>query len=239
MPSTVTPFTSPPPTNQGAEQVCLAATFTNPEQVGIKPDHCVDPVHTAILRTAQAQIARGTPITPASLAADLGSVLDEIGGPAYLTQLEALAPTPDAVAEASGQVRDAWQRREMISLGERLQQIGTEAVQDAFGFTSRASANDQAHRLILQVAQAMRTCFNIVASAPATAAQDVGISGFPGCLPMQVTPLEMEHIAALNAHFSVNALATGTDRIAARRWADLYLARSDVFRKTAEGAAPP
>ena len=183
MPSTDTPFTSPPPTNQRAEQVCLAAIFINPEQVGIEPDHCVDPVHAAILRTAQAQIARGTQVTPASLAADLGSALDEVGGPAYLNQLEALAPTPDAVVEADGQVRDAWQRRELISLGERLQELGTETVQNAFGGSSRASSDDQARQVHKRVMQILLDCAGIVASQPAAVAQAAEIADVAGSLP--------------------------------------------------------
>ena len=226
------PLTPPPPTVLLAEQACLAAAIAT-GQAAIKPDHCADPVHAAIIRAIRLRAAPGAPITLARLASDLGSALDEVGGPAYLNQLEALAPTPDAVSEAAGQVREAWQRRELISLGERLQELGTETVQNAFGGTSRASSGDQARQVHELVMQLMLDCAGIVASQPATVAQAAEIADAPGSLSMRVTPLEMENVASLNVQLSTEVLATGTDRATAERQAELHLARAGLFRRMA------
>ena len=239
MPSITTPST-PPPTNQRAEQVALAGIFSNSlDPILLEPDHFADPANATILRVVRFPGNGGASVTAVSLAAGLGSALNDVGGLAYLAHLEALAPTPEAVTEAAAQVRDAWLRRQLIDMGERLQQIGLEAVQDAFGVTSRASGADQAlqvHRLLLATAMDM---LSIVIAPPATVAQAAEIGAVPGSRFAQITPFEMERIADINVHLSAHMLATEPDRAAAHRLADLHLARAKLFRDLAKASSLP
>lgn len=153
-----------PPSNEKAEAILLAALFPplsmHPATIGVQPYHFADPVHGTILRTAIFQAEQGRPVTVLGLAANLQVELEEVGGPPYLHQLSMLEPQ-HLVAMAES-IRDAWTRRQVIDLGERLHRMGEELVQGAFGFTSRAPAQDHATAALKALQEAAAEAASIV-----------------------------------------------------------------------------
>ncbi len=155
---------TPPPSNEKAEATLLAALFppqsVNPAALGVQPHHFADPVNGMIFRVAMLHAEQGRPIAVLGLAADLQAELEEVGGTPYLHQLSMLEPR--FLPKMAESVRDAWTRRQLIDLGERLRRVGEELVQGAFGFTSRAPAPEQAAAAMKALEEAAAEAGSIV-----------------------------------------------------------------------------
>lgn len=229
-----------PPSNDKAEMVVIAAILPPvslpPDCVGIDPAHCSDPVYEAILRTACDLAARGMTITAASLATNLSDALNEVGGVAYLKRLASLAPTPEAVGEAAATVRDCWTRRHLIDLGESLQRLGEETVQNAFELTSSAPAHEQALAVKELLAKAASDAASITDATPDTVQQSAKFGAVEGSMLARITPHEMKALAYLNTHLAGLTLAPFTG---ATQQTDMHLARATLFSRMAGDEAAP
>jgi replicative DNA helicase len=144
------------PSNIAAEQdllgALIAGTAAPADLPGFSPAWFADPIHTAIYRTIEAQIASGSPIDIGSLGSILGPcsettdgiepgcVLEEVGGAGYLADLA--DRTPRDITLSARTIRNAWLCRQLIELGQSIAAMafagdGTEALQTA---TQRVAA---------------------------------------------------------------------------------------------------
>jgi replicative DNA helicase len=123
-----------------AEQALLAAMLAGDATPADLPDFSADwfhdPIHAAIFRTIEAQIASGSPTDIGSLGSILGPcsettggiepgcMLEEVGGAGYLAELAGRSPADAALSVR--EIRDTWLCRELIDLGESIVSVALE-----------------------------------------------------------------------------------------------------------------
>lgn len=122
-----------PPSNQQAEQALLGALLANNrayERVSefLSPEHFVDPIHGRIFQAIARRIEAGQLADAVTLKAEFehSSMLDEVGGTAYLAQLLSAMVGIINAGEYGRTIYDAWLRRQLIEIGETV-------VNNAFG----------------------------------------------------------------------------------------------------------
>jgi replicative DNA helicase len=137
----------PLPQNIQSEQSLLGAILANNEVYArvcgyLKPEHFADPIHQITYREIARRILAGERVDGVSLRSTLGAsgVLDEVGGQPYLARLlAAMVTVRDAEAYALA-VHDCSVRRRLID-------VGTEAVEGAFGSDYSHSGEEQVRAL--------------------------------------------------------------------------------------------
>ncbi|MBE9603961.1 replicative DNA helicase [Acetobacteraceae bacterium H6797] len=132
-----------PPANLQAEQALLGALLANNkayERVSefLAPAHFADPVHGRIYQAIQRRVEAGQLADVVTLRAEFehSGVLNEVGGPAYLAQLLGAMVGIINAGEYGKVIFDAWMRRQLIDLGERV-------VNRAFGTDEGLDAKEQ------------------------------------------------------------------------------------------------
>ena len=132
-----------PPQNAEAEQALLGALLANNkayERVSefLAPEHFADPVHGRIYRAIQRRIEAGQIADVVMLRSEFehSGLLDEVGGPAYLSQLLAAMVGIINAGEYGRLVYDCWLRRQLVDAGE-------EVVNRAFGAEPELDAKQQ------------------------------------------------------------------------------------------------
>ena len=122
-----------PPASMDAERAVLGALLLHPPafdtvlEAGLRPEHFYRPANATIFRAIGNLRARGEPIDTLTVVDDLQRVgrLDDVGGAASVSQLEALLPTSAHVASYARLVREKAMLRGVIDLS-------TKAVQSAY-----------------------------------------------------------------------------------------------------------
>jgi replicative DNA helicase len=132
-----------PPSNLQAEQALLGALLANNkayERVSefLVAEHFADPVHGRIFRAIQRRAEAGQLADVVTLRPEFEhtGVLDEVGGPAYLTQLLSAMVGIINAGEYGRLVYDCWLRRQLVDVGE-------EVVNRAFGAEAELDAKQQ------------------------------------------------------------------------------------------------
>lgn len=116
-----------PPANLQAEQALIGAILANNrayERVAafLKPEQFADPIHGRIYQAIVSGIQAGRLIDAITLKGDLDNagILDEVGGTAYLAQLLTAMVGIINAGEYGRTILDAWQRRQLIDIGEQV-----------------------------------------------------------------------------------------------------------------------
>jgi replicative DNA helicase len=132
-----------PPQNQEAEHALLGALLTNNrayERISdfLLPDHFVDPINGRIFGAIARRIELGQLADFITLKAEFehSGVLDEVGGTAYLAQLQAAMVGIINAGEYGRTIYDAWLRRQLIEIGEVV-------VNNAFGAQPELNGESQ------------------------------------------------------------------------------------------------
>ncbi len=132
-----------PPHNAEAEQALLGALLANNkayERVSdyLAPEHFADPVHGRIYRAIQRRLEAGQIADVVMLRSEFehSGLLDEVGGPAYLSQLLSAMVGIINAGEYGRLVYDCWLRRQLVDAGE-------EVVNRAFGAEPELDAKQQ------------------------------------------------------------------------------------------------
>ncbi|MBP0446608.1 replicative DNA helicase [Roseomonas sp. SSH11] len=114
-----------PPSNIEAEQALLGALLANNkayERVSefLAAEHFADPIHGRIFHSVQRRIEAGQLADVVTLRAEFehSGVLDEVGGPAYLTQLLTAMVGIINAGEYGRVIFDCFLRRQLVDLGE-------------------------------------------------------------------------------------------------------------------------
>ncbi len=116
-----------PPANLAAEQALLGALLANNrayERVSdfLMPDHFADAIHGRIFQAIARRIEAGQLADAVTLRAEFehDSLLDEVGGTAYLAQLLSAMVGIINAGEYGRAIYDAWVRRQLIEVGETV-----------------------------------------------------------------------------------------------------------------------
>ncbi len=115
-----------PPANERAEQALLGAIMANGKALHavvefLRPEHFADPLHGRIYREASRRILGGGIADPVSLQTwFIGDPEASSVGHAYLAQLLSAMVGTIGAKEYGLAIHDAWQRREIIGLGEEI-----------------------------------------------------------------------------------------------------------------------
>jgi replicative DNA helicase len=132
-----------PPSNMMAEQALLGALLANNrayERVSefLTPEHFVDPIHGRIYQSIARRIEAGQLADSVMLKAEFehSGMLEEVGGTAYLAQLNAAMVGIINAGEYGRAIHDAWLRRELIEIGETV-------VNNAFGAVAELDGAQQ------------------------------------------------------------------------------------------------
>jgi replicative DNA helicase len=132
-----------PPANLEAEQALLGALLANNkayERVSefLAPDHFADPIHGRIFGAIQRRIEGGQLADAVTLRSEFehNGALEEVGGPAYLSQLLSAMVGIINAGEYGRVIHDAWMRRQLIDVGETV-------VNRAFGADPELDAKQQ------------------------------------------------------------------------------------------------
>lgn len=143
-----------PPQNLEAEMSVLGAMLIDPEAVPrvierLRPEHFYSEAHLLIYRTFTELFEESTPLDILTVTEKLRkkSLLDKIGGAAYLAHLSSFVPTSAHVDHYSKMVKDCAVLRRLISTCSQI-------VQESY--QARAQVNeliDNAERLIFEVHQ--------------------------------------------------------------------------------------
>ncbi len=119
-----------PPQAIDCERSAIGAALLSDEAAGtlcdlLKPTHFYRPDHQAIVAAVTNLEAHGMPVDLVSVARELSGRLEEIGdqqnpGAAYLALLAEMAPLGAGPEYYCGEILTAWQRRELIRIGNEL-----------------------------------------------------------------------------------------------------------------------
>jgi len=114
-----------PPSNRQAEQALLGALLANNKAYDrvaefLLPEHFADPIHGKIFEAIARRCQEGRIADPITLRGEFErtSVLEEVGGIAYLAQLLAAMVGIINAGDYGRVIRDAWLRRQLIDIGE-------------------------------------------------------------------------------------------------------------------------
>jgi replicative DNA helicase len=114
-----------PPSNLEAEQALLGALLANNkayERVSefLADEHFADPIHGRIFKAIQRRVEAGQLADVVTLRAEFehSGFLDEVGGPAYLTQLLTAMVGIINAGEYGRVIFDCFLRRQLVDLGE-------------------------------------------------------------------------------------------------------------------------
>lgn len=114
------------PFNLEAEQGLLGALLVNNEVAGMAglpaPEQFNENIHARIYSTALDLIKRGEVASPVTLKTyfERDATLADIGGTPYLARLAGAATTVLNARSYADAIRDTWQRREIMRLGEAM-----------------------------------------------------------------------------------------------------------------------
>ncbi len=183
-----------PPQNLEAEQALLGALLANNkayERVAefLAPEHFADPVHGRIFATLARRIEQGQLANAVTLKTDLenSSLLDEVGGTAYLAQLVSATVGVVNAGEYGRVIYHCYLRRQLVDIGE-------EVVNRAFGDAEGLDAPQQ-------IEAAEQALFDLAAKGSA----DGGFVSFEKALKLAVEGAER----AFKRSGHVSGLATG------------------------------
>ncbi len=132
-----------PPANLEAEQALLGALLANNkayERVSefLEPEHFADAVHGRIFAAIRRRVENGQLADAVTLRHEFAhnGALEEVGGPAYLTQLLTAMVGIVNAGEYGKLIHDHWIRRQLIDLGETV-------VNRAFGAEDTLEGKEQ------------------------------------------------------------------------------------------------
>ncbi|MFL1463310.1 replicative DNA helicase [Roseococcus sp. DSY-14] len=132
-----------PPANLEAEQALLGALLANNkayERVSefLEPEHFADAVHGRVFAAIRRRVENGQLADAVTLRHEFAhnGALEEVGGPAYLTQLLTAMVGIVNAGEYGKLIHDHWIRRQLIDLGETV-------VNRAFGVEDTLEGKDQ------------------------------------------------------------------------------------------------
>ena len=93
------------------------------DEAGFEPRHLFEPRHETICGAVYALDARGEPVDLVTVAAELGSELQRVGGPTYLHDLQASTPSAANAGHYAKIVTEQYRRRQVLATATRLQQL--------------------------------------------------------------------------------------------------------------------
>jgi replicative DNA helicase len=121
------PNNEPPPTAIQSEMLLLSALIRHGSAARallprIAAQQFADPLHGRIFEALTMDRPVDQIADLATLTAEFGSsgVLNDIGGAAYLVQLDGLGGPFDVVPDRAGAITDSWLRRQLLDLGEAV-----------------------------------------------------------------------------------------------------------------------
>ncbi len=136
-----------PPVNMEAEQAFLSALLSNNRALDLcpdlLPDHFADGAHQRIFRACQGLIQRGASANAVTLKNyfDRDQGLIEVGGAAYLAQVQAASVGIVNVADYASLIRDLFIRRQLMEIAIDLQAKAQSPDLDTTGAALIAEAN--------------------------------------------------------------------------------------------------
>ena len=127
-------------TSDEAEHALLGALMANKSSFerisgSLLAEYFSDPIHGHIFEAISRRIAAGQPANAAALRRyfEQSNTLDEVGGVAYLGQLQAIAVGPSEITGHARIILASWALRRLASIGEETSSLGREKVSDALG----------------------------------------------------------------------------------------------------------
>src|SRR5438552_4212670 len=144
-----------PPHNLDAEESLLGAMLLNKDaivaatEVGLTAEEFYKPAHGHIFDAITTLYGAGEPADPVTVAEELrrAGLLDAIGGPALLVQLQAGTPATSNAARYARIVNEHALLRKLISVAGEIAEMGYSVPDDVVGAIDRAEA------LVFDVAQ--------------------------------------------------------------------------------------
>lgn len=122
-----------PPHDLQAEEVALGAAMLTADALAVILEQIGEqdfyrPAHRTIYRAVRDLAARGAPVDPVTVGAELGRVgtLADVGGAPFLHTLVAGVPTAAHAAAYAATVAELGSRRRLIDAGHRIVQTGLE-----------------------------------------------------------------------------------------------------------------
>lgn len=143
-----------PPHNLDAEASLLGAMLLSTDAIAsaletVSVDDFYKPAHAHVFDAIVTLHARGEPADPITVAEELkrAGLLDSVGGPGALAELEALTPATSNAAHYARIIEERALMRKLIGVGHEVSQLGYDVPDDV------TKAVDHAESLVFQVAQ--------------------------------------------------------------------------------------
>src|SRR5688572_22930642 len=143
-----------PPHNLQAEESLLGAMLLSKDAIAAATESCgaddfYKPAYGHVFEAVQTLYSRGEPADPVTVADELrrADLLDAIGGPAVLTDLQANTPAIGNAAHYARIVEEFALLRRLIGVGGEIAEIGYSVPEDV------EAAVDQAESMVFEVAQ--------------------------------------------------------------------------------------
>ncbi len=152
VPAFVSPIDRIPPNNLEAEMALLGSVLVDKEMMAavseiVRPDDFYASLHETIYRALYALYETGKPLDKVALAEELRSrsMLDKVGGLAYLTSLMDTVPTAASAEYYAKIVREKASLRQLIHAGTRITALGYESEDDV------PAALDESEQIVYDV----------------------------------------------------------------------------------------
>ncbi|HEX2851309.1 MAG TPA: replicative DNA helicase [Acidimicrobiales bacterium] len=152
--STRSSTTRVPPHNLQAEESLLGAMLLSKDAIASAletcgPDDFYKPAHGHVFDAIQTLYGHGEPADPVTVADELrrAGLLDAIGGPAVLTDLQANTPATSNAGHYARIVEEHALLRRLIGVGSEIAELGYNVPDDV------EAAVDDAERMVFEVAQ--------------------------------------------------------------------------------------
>jgi replicative DNA helicase len=141
-----------PPSNLQAEESLLGAMMLSPQALSVAaqmltPDDFYKPAYAHVFEAIVAAFERGDPADPVTVAEELSrkGLLDAVGGPALLINLQAGTPTISNAPRYAKIIYEHSKLRQLIAAAGEITEIGYDLPEDV------AEAIDRAEGLIFQL----------------------------------------------------------------------------------------
>jgi len=152
VPAFVSPIDRIPPNNLEAEMALLGSVLVDKEMMSavseiVRPEDFYASLHETIYRALYTLYEAGKPLDKVALAEELRSrsMLEKIGGLAYLTSLMDTVPTAASAEYYAKIVREKASLRQLIHAGTRITQLGYESEDDV------PAAMDESEQIVYDV----------------------------------------------------------------------------------------
>lgn len=143
------------PALERAEQSVVGAVFLDNgvyERAGLTDQQFYDPRLNRIWSAVGALRARGAPVDEVTIAEELGTLLQTVGGLNFIADLALVTPTADNAEHYAAQVRESWlTRRIMLAASEVLEHgklgIGGDSLLERFQSALEGLNRDQGREM--------------------------------------------------------------------------------------------